>query len=167
MTVITDVAPGRSDQLLGVLDRISADPAGNPVLPLGSFERLHFASLVVFDDDAHGPKLLFEANVDGSAGEWLATLAAEAPEGLEAVYCNCRGFPTSGAPAEVEAYLLRHVVRPRAYRYHLRAAASVLALVPALPLLVRKGARDRGPLEHCAGIRQASTSVWYSAPTRT
>ena len=116
MTVITDVAPGRSDQLLGVLEKISADPAGNPLLPLATLPGLHFASLMVFDDETHGPKLLFEADVDGSARRWLATLVAEVPEGLEAVYRNCTGFPGAGGSAEVEAYLRARVVRPHAVR---------------------------------------------------
>jgi hypothetical protein len=148
MTVITNVAPGRSDQLLGVLDKVSADPGGNPLLPLAAFDQLHFASLVMFDDEELGPKLVFEANVDGSADEWLTTLVAEAPEGVKALYDNCRGFPSAAAPAQVKAYLREHVVRPSAY--HIGATGRSLERIRQERVL-REAIEDHLDAERDAG----------------
>ncbi len=114
-TIITEVEPAEIGALGAVLDEMGADPAANAVLPLGSFENLHFASLTLVEKDDLAPTLIFEHNVDGPADEWLGTLVNRAAVGVEALYTHCVGYPAGGGADRVHAYLRAHVVRPGAY----------------------------------------------------
>jgi hypothetical protein len=126
-TVITKVKPSEVDALKGVLTEIGADPAANAVLPLGGFDTLHFASLVLVEADKLPPTLIFEHNVDGSSDSWLETLAAKAGPGLDAIYAHCVGYPAGAGAAGVSAYLGDHVVRPGAF--HVGATGRSLARI--------------------------------------
>lgn len=126
-TVITKVDPASVDSLRGVLDEIGADPAANAVLPLGGFDVLHFASLVLVEKADLEPTLIFEHNVDVNVDDWLRMLAEQAAGGLEAVYANCVGYPAGAGPERVASYLRDHVVRPGAY--HVGATGRSLARI--------------------------------------
>lgn len=127
-TVITEVDPAHLDALRQVVDQIGADPAANAVLPLGGFDRLHFASLVLVQGDDLPPSLIFEHNVDGSLDAWLNMLVAERPAGLNTLYAHCRGYPGAGpGGAGLRAYLAEHVVRPGAY--HVGATGRSLSRI--------------------------------------
>ena len=102
-----------------------ADPQG-AVLPFGAFERLHFARLVLLDDDlqadlaAHGlprPRLptclAFLGDCDGPAHSFLAELAQRAGDGLRRIFAHCDGFAPGG---NLLAWLLAHD-RPLAASY--------------------------------------------------
>lgn len=84
-----------------------ADP-GNPVLPFGRFQRIHFARLVVLDDRTladrtHFPNLYFPCPVrlallvvcDGSAETQIDELAEVAGDGLRRLFGHCEGFDES------------------------------------------------------------------------
>lgn len=119
LTFVTKVEPGRVEELREFLSAIaaSADLAANPHLPFGSLKSLHFASLVLHEDETYGPYLIFENNFDGSLDAYLDELYENAAEGLHRIYSNCREYP-AGSPAGRErilSYLRAHVVRPNAY----------------------------------------------------
>jgi len=81
------------------------DP-GNPIVPFGQFDRLHFARFVILQDQtlddievAYGlPRrdypltLAFIADFDGDADEFRAELARKAGPGLEQIFSCCDGF---------------------------------------------------------------------------
>ena len=114
-TIITEVEPAEVGALQTVLAEVGADPVANTVLPLGSFDVLHFASLTLVEMNGLAPTLIFEHNVDTSVDDWLRTLVDRAPGGLDALYTHCKGYPVGGDPLRVRAYLREHVVAPGAY----------------------------------------------------
>jgi hypothetical protein len=59
-TVVTEVDHLKLDDLRAILVVIGADPAANDILPLGNFDTLHFASLVLVEGDTLPPTLVFE-----------------------------------------------------------------------------------------------------------
>ena len=127
-TVVADVATVRLDGLRQTLAEIAADPGGNGLLPFARFEHLHFASLVLAAGPRlRSPKLILEANVDGTAENWLAAVVATAPAGLDALYAGSPGYPGRGAPAELAAWLEARIVRPRAY--HIGATGRSMARI--------------------------------------
>jgi hypothetical protein len=116
------------DGLRQTLAEIAADPGGNGLLPFARFEHLHFASLVLAaGPPLRSPKLILEANVDGTAENWLAAVVATAPAGLDALYAGSPGYPGRGAPAELAAWLEARIVRPRAY--HIGATGRSMARI--------------------------------------
>ena len=77
----------------------------NALIPFGAFETLHFARLLIVDDQtlddvrAYGSSrptyplyLAFLGDVDGDADDFLQTLVADAGNGLSAIFACCEGF---------------------------------------------------------------------------
>ena len=104
----------------GMADRLGA------LLPFGLFERLHFARLVLLDDELqadmttyglprpHLPTCLaFMGDCDGPARAFLADLAQRAGDGLRRVFSHCEGFVATG---DLLAWMLAHD-RPLAASY--------------------------------------------------
>ena len=102
-----------------------ADPQGE-LLPFGAFEQLHFARLVLLDDElqadlaAHGlppPRLptclAFLGDCDGPAHRFLTALVQRAGDGLRRIFAHCEGFSPG---ADLLAWLLAHD-RPLAASY--------------------------------------------------
>jgi hypothetical protein len=128
-TVIAQIATGRGDALREVLEHMSSvpgisDPA-NDILPFGTFERLHFARLVVLDDstladiEIYGVQpppvptyLAFMGDCDGSAHELLADMAARAETGLRRIFGHCTDFDPA---ADLFSWMLAHDRPPAAY----------------------------------------------------
>jgi hypothetical protein len=111
--VVAPIAAGREPALRGLLASMNAAPGtadpANAIVPFGSFERLHFARLVVLDDalqvdlKAHGVEpqplptyLAFLGDCDGRADEALADLATRAGPGLRRLFAHCEGFDAHG-----------------------------------------------------------------------
>src|SRR5260370_3178490 len=78
----------------------------NSLVPFAHFDRLHFARLLILEDqtldDIHSayglPRqdyplmLAFIADIDGDAGEFRKELAARAGSGLQRIFSCCQGF---------------------------------------------------------------------------
>jgi hypothetical protein len=117
LTFITKVAPDRAAQLESLLTQIEHNLPDDPRLPFASLKRLHFASLVIFEDEEYGPYLVFENNFDGPLEAYLDELLQHAASGLHEIYGCCLGY-NAKAPDdrnEIAAYMLAHLVRPGAY----------------------------------------------------
>lgn len=117
LTFITKVAPGRAAQLESLLAQIRGNVPDDARLPFASLKLLHFASLVLFEDEEYGPYLVFENNFDGPLDAYLDDLLQHAGGGLHEIYSCCVGYDARG-PEErdvLAAYMLAHVVRPGAY----------------------------------------------------
>ncbi len=154
MTIIAGVKPGHADELASVIKTIAANPAGNEDLPLAALPMLHFASLVLHDDPELGPRLVFETNSDGSAGDLVSALVATARSGVEAVFGHCVGYPADAGDRAVLSYLHGHVVRPGAY--HIGATGRSLARV-------RQEGRLRDAIQ---GFLDAGHMAGTTPPTR-
>lgn len=117
LTFITKVAPGRAAQLENLLAHIRSNVPDDPRLPFASLKPLHFASLVLFEDEEYGPYLVFENNFDGPLDAYLDTLLQHAGGGLHEIYSCCLGYAARGPEDRdgMASYMLAHVVRPAAY----------------------------------------------------
>ncbi len=113
-TIQTPIPVDRVADLCRLLDGIGDDIKGNPHIPFTSFDRLHYASFVVFDADPQKPYLLFEGNIDGPVRDFLRTLVTRAGAGMAAIYQHCAGCPMSHGEELVD-YLLRHDIGPGAF----------------------------------------------------
>jgi hypothetical protein len=103
--------------LTAYLNEVGASIKTTTEIRLGEYETLHFCSLQIIDDPLGGdaPLLVFEGNVDGSPQDFFASLAARNLLFLQRVYAGCVGYPASGAPEEVVAYLLANDQGATAY----------------------------------------------------
>jgi len=107
--IVAPVEPSREDGLRELLASMNHRPGvvnpQNCLIPFGEFEPLHFARLVLLDDQTldditlHGlprrdfPRsLAFLGDIDGPADDFLADLAARARGGLRRIFSHCRGF---------------------------------------------------------------------------
>jgi len=126
-TIVAEIVPERLEALRGVVADIAADPASNPVLSLGGYPMLHYASLVIFGNARLPHTLIVENNVDGSLDDWLPILVAGGRSGIDALFANCVGYPVGGSVGAVESWLASHVVRPGAY--HIGATGRSLARI--------------------------------------
>jgi hypothetical protein len=99
-----------------------ADPA-NPLIPFGEYETIHFARLVVLEDNTLSDRvafglppsdepiyLCFMVDCDGRADELLARMA-QRPDGLREIFRHCEGFD---AAADLLDWLKAHWVKPMA-----------------------------------------------------
>lgn len=128
--LVAPLADGREASLRALLATLNATPGTadphNAVLPFAAIERLHFARLVVLDDDLQvdldtlgvpRPRLptvlSFMGDCDGPAHEVLAELVQRAGEGLRRIFAHCEGF---GADTDLLAWMQAHD-RPIAASY--------------------------------------------------
>ncbi|HEX8249556.1 MAG TPA: hypothetical protein VF599_15370 [Pyrinomonadaceae bacterium] len=116
LTFITRVNPAKSARLEEIFEEIEQNLDSNPHIPFAALPSLHFASFVVFEDDAYGPYLVFENNFDGSLDTYLDELLRHAGKGLHEIYDCCEDYPGGSYDAsKLAAYLRARVVRPSAY----------------------------------------------------
>src|SRR5215216_5578004 len=96
LTFITKIDPARLSELESLLDEIAGDLTGNPHIPFGSLDRLHFASLVIFPDEQYGPYLVFEHSIDGPLSAYMNDLLDRFGEGVHRIYRCCLGYTAAG-----------------------------------------------------------------------
>lgn len=107
-TCVTRVPADRLAQVERVLQAIDQNRS---LLSLHEVRTLHFASLVLFnqDDRTADPVLVFESNIDKPIKGYLTELVKVGRRGLDALYTACdQTYPGAAAPdADVVRYLLR------------------------------------------------------------
>jgi hypothetical protein len=109
--VVAPIDTGREGDLRRLLSSMNHRPGvvnpHNAVVPFGLFDRLHFARMVVLDDQtlndisAHGvapldvrPSLAFLGDCDGPSADLLADLATRAGTGLRQLFSHCGIAPS-------------------------------------------------------------------------
>ena len=86
MTVITPIKEGMADKLRQVLKAIQTAAES----PIKRINTIHYARWVIIDNDT---RLLFTSNFDGTWEAYLRDFVEKAPEGLDAIWSNCVGYP--------------------------------------------------------------------------
>jgi hypothetical protein len=108
--VVAPIEKGREGDLSELLSSMNHRPGvvnpQNAIIPFGQFDRLHFARIVILNDQtisditAHGvapldvcPALAFLGDCDGPSADLLADLATRAGPGLKQLFSHCQGAP--------------------------------------------------------------------------
>jgi hypothetical protein len=92
--------------------------ACQPLFPFDEITSLHFCSFTILEaSGGFGPSLCFEATFDGPRDDFLHQLLRTAPEGFDAVYRCCVGYPAQGVatPELVKEYFVSHDVGANTY----------------------------------------------------
>lgn len=115
-TIVTRVVPGHAAELAALLDTIGGDIKRNVHIPFVDLQLLHYSSMILVEDGASAPYLLFEGSIDGEVATFLADLVARAAPGLAEIYRHCAGYPASGTTdhAAFLDYLTAHDIGPGA-----------------------------------------------------
>jgi hypothetical protein len=133
LTVLVPIQPERLEDLSRVLTELGRNIRRNPHIRLSALKSTHFLRWVIVPappaEDGHGegsPTLAFEANFDGSVGEFLDDLIRVAGDTLKAnLYCHCSPPLRSWFPnAVLKNYLLDHAL-PEALFYQGYPGVSV------------------------------------------
>lgn len=128
--LVAPLAAGREASLRALLATMNATPGTadphNSLVSFAAIERLHFARLVLLDDELQvdldmlgvpRPRLptvlSFMGDCDGPADEVLAELVQRAGEGLRSIFAHCEGFV---ADTDLLAWMQAHD-RPIAASY--------------------------------------------------
>lgn len=128
LTVIAPVAAGREASLRNLLAKMNVQPGqvdpGNSVLPFSRFEELHFARLVILDDQTAGDivvygqppptyplYLAFLADFDGFYDDFVSRLIEDASPGLRRIFSHCEGFDDA---TDLRAWMKEQEHPPRA-----------------------------------------------------
>jgi len=117
LTFVTTVKPHKVDELRTLLNEIGRDIPGNRLIPFKSFRLLHFASLVLHEDQGYGSRLVFESNFDGALDGYLDELYDRAAEGLHSICSCCGDYSATSARdrTQILSYLRARVLKPNAY----------------------------------------------------
>jgi hypothetical protein len=154
--ILATVTPSRCAELRSLLAKMNREPGvlnpGNALIPFEQFERVHFARLLILDDQTlddikvYGlPRvdlptyLAFLGDVDGPREEFFAELVQRAGDGLRSILMLCDGF-TAGT--DLLAWIKAHNVAPAANYVNwigrtVRQVREEIALRTALVKFVR------------------------------
>jgi hypothetical protein len=123
LTIVAEIDPGQRADLDKRLAIIAEDLDGsdgeNTVFPLRGLPRTHFIRWLILPDRERElpPMLMMESNHDGPTEPYLRDLAAHAPDGLDALFGCCLGYPARGARdvAAFVAWMTRHSIPAAAF----------------------------------------------------
>jgi len=159
--VVATIVPAREAGLRELLQSMNAqagnaDP-GNPVLPFGAVETLHYARLVLIDDAMQADlkvcgitpapiptRLVLMGDCDGPAADCLAAIARVGEAGLRRLFGHCEDFEEG---ADVLAWMRAHD-QPVAVNFICRLGRTVRRVREDHALWCALVARvPRGPLD--------------------
>jgi hypothetical protein len=116
LTVVAEIAEGRADELVGLLDALDAaldGEGGVPIVDFRQMDTVHFARFAVLPADSQGRQhLMFSTAYDGPRPLHLTELARRLRSGLCTLYSHCVAFPEDAqtSPGTFVAYLEDHEV---------------------------------------------------------
>src|SRR5688572_17502951 len=121
LTVVAPVRAGAVDDLKRLLATMGDGVANGSVIDFGGFQGVHFARVILVDEDrdhSGAPlpaNLILLSDLDVSAETHLAELVDTAGEGVDSVFGHCEGYP-AGEPTRRDRleYLRSHVVKEAA-----------------------------------------------------
>jgi hypothetical protein len=121
LTVVAPVRAGAVDDLKRLLATMGNGVANGSVLDFGALTGVHFARLIVIDEDrdhSGAPlpaSLILLSDLDVSTETHLAELVETAGEGVNRLFGHCEGYPV-GEPTRQDRldYLRSHVVKEAA-----------------------------------------------------
>ncbi len=191
-TVLAPIDPAREGELRGLLDAMNDAPGrvdpNNQIVPFEQFDTLHFARLLILDDqtvgdvEIHGLArrtyplyLAFLGDIDGGERAFLKELARRAGPGLRAVFSCCEGFRPD---TDLVAWMKQHRSAPIANFVNTRGRTVTqireeAALWDALQRRVDAGVPGDTALARYETLRDFATGeidagrLRFTAPGRT
>jgi hypothetical protein len=108
LTAITKIVPGHAEALRKTLQGLTA-ASGGKIASLGT---IHIVRWVIFDDDT---RLFFATNFDGSVEDYMRDFAERAPEGIDAIWGHCEGYPGARDYPKLRDYILGSAIETTGY----------------------------------------------------
>src|ERR1051326_3789639 len=99
VTIVTVVPPANQPPLQQLLEAAGQDPAHNALLPFAQFPNVHFGRFFILpaatdrQGNQYSARLVFLADVDGSADAFVRQLVGAAGDGLDRIYQHCERYP--------------------------------------------------------------------------
>src|SRR5262245_45225884 len=101
-TLMFKLVPGGADRLRALLGVL-----GNNFQRADDVGSVHDMRFVIFDNDT---RLLFATAYDGEWDPYIADFSTKIPDPLDALFCDCEGYPGMHSP-KIAEYLLNHQVQ--------------------------------------------------------
>jgi hypothetical protein len=137
--VVAQIEPGKLGALRDLLRSMNAKPGvadpENTIVPFGHFDKLHFARIVILDDQTLGDGALyglptpvyplwlaFLGDIDGEYEEFLAELDRRAGPGLRRIFSHCTGFDPK---ADLRRWMREREHRPSTFYFNWRGRTVV------------------------------------------
>lgn len=126
--ILAPIIPSHVEDLRQLLGSMNSEPGildpVNALIPFGQFEKLHFARVLILDDQTVDditvydlPKVNYPTYLailgdsDGGTDEFLAEMAGRAAEGLRGIFAHCEGYDPG---ADLLGWMKTHNVSPTA-----------------------------------------------------
>jgi len=108
LTAITKILPGQAPALRQTLQGLTAANGGK----IASLGTIHIVRWVIFDDDT---RLFFATNFDGDVEDYMRDFAERAPEGIDAIWGHCEGYPGARDYPKLRDYILGSAIETTGY----------------------------------------------------
>jgi len=108
LTAITKILPGHAADLRKALQALTA-ASGGKIASLGT---IHIVRWVIFDNDT---RLLFATNFDGDVEDYMRDFAVRAPDGIDAIWGHCEGYPGARDFPKLRDYILGSAIETTGY----------------------------------------------------
>jgi hypothetical protein len=108
LTAITKILPGHAAALRQALEALTAASGGK----ISSLGTIHIVRWVIFDNDT---RLLFATNFDGDVEDYMRDFAERAPEGIDAIWGHCEGYPGARDYPKLRDYILGSAIETTGY----------------------------------------------------
>jgi hypothetical protein len=108
LTAITRIKEGHADALRAALTRLT-EAGGGKIAGLGTIYAVRW---VIFDGDT---RLLFATNFSGDVEDYMRDFAEKAPEGIDAIWGHCEGYPGAANYKELRDYILGSAIETTGY----------------------------------------------------
>jgi len=128
LMVVAPILPGHEDALKQLLASMNVRPGvvdvHNGIVPFADFDRLHFARIVILDDQTVGDiaaynmppgvfplQVAFLADFDGPANSFIADVVNRSGDGLRRLFSHCEGFSQN---TDLRSWMRAHEHSPSA-----------------------------------------------------
>lgn len=108
LTAITRIKEGHADALRQALTRLT-EAGGGKISGLGTIYAVRW---VIFDNDT---RLLFATNFSDDVEHYMRDFAEKAPEGIDAIWGHCEGYPGAANYEQLRDYILGSAVETTGY----------------------------------------------------
>lgn len=108
LTAITKIVPGHAEALRKTLQGLTAANGGK----ISSLGTIHIVRWVIFDNDT---RLFFATNFDGDVEDYMRDFAERAPDGIDAIWGHCEGYPGARDYPKLRDYILGSAVETDGY----------------------------------------------------